>query len=129
MQDPFKLGEKLRQFRVHFNYTQEYVAARLGVPKSTFCEYEKGLRRIPDQLVLDAARLFGVDETVFFTTAPLKLGKGLEDIDRTAARVTPETLRSFQEREQKLMEFMNAQTAAMNEQMAVMAQLLREKEQ
>jgi transcriptional regulator with XRE-family HTH domain len=125
MQDPFNLGEKARQFRVHENWTQEYVAAQLGVPKTTYCDYEKGLHAMPNALVVKAAALFKAEPEVFFTTAPLKLGTARNDDKSKGAELAPAMLRSFEEREQKLLDFMKAQAEATNEQMAMIARSLR----
>jgi len=130
MQDPFKLGEKLRQFRVHFNFTQEYVAATLHVPKSTYCEYEKGGSPVPNHLVLRAAALFQVSPEVFFTTAPLELGTKRTDVGTAHVPNVPQDmmgafLRATDELEEKLFEFMKAQASTMNEQAAMIARLLR----
>ena len=130
MQDPFTLGEKLRQFRVHENVTQEYVAAQLGVSKSTYCEYEKGSRPVPTHLVVKAATLFKVSPEVFFTTAPLELGTKRTEAGAAHVANVPQDmmgafLRATEEREEKLFEFMKAQASTMNEQSAMIAKLLR----
>ncbi|MBL7953353.1 MAG: helix-turn-helix transcriptional regulator [Flavobacteriales bacterium] len=119
------MGEKLRQFRVHVNYTQEYAAAQLDVSKSTYCEYEKGLHPVPHEVVMKAAKLYNVEPAIFFASASLKLGADRNEAGSLAANNSPELLRSFEEREQKLLEFMKAQTTAMNDQMTMLARMIR----
>lgn len=41
------LSQKLKELRIVNNYTQDYVAAALGVVRQTYSHYETG-RRVPD---------------------------------------------------------------------------------
>ena len=65
-------GEKLRESRKRKGYTQEQTAAMLGVAKSTYTGYEKGVRE-PDRLIeilgVDSSWLLGVDESSDTVTA------------------------------------------------------------
>ena len=45
------LSQKLKELRIVNNYTQDYVAAALGVVRQTYSHYETG-RRVPDAEVL-----------------------------------------------------------------------------
>ena len=64
-------GEKLRESRKRKGYTQEQTAAMLGVAKSTYTGYEKGVRepdlfkikRLIEILGFDSSWLLGVDES------------------------------------------------------------------
>ena len=45
------LSQKLKELRIVNNYTQDYVAAALGIVRQTYSHYETG-RRVPDAEVL-----------------------------------------------------------------------------
>ena len=70
-------GEKLRESRKRKGYTQEQTAAMLGVAKSTYTGYEKGVRepdlfkikRLIESLGVDSSWLLGVDESSDTVTA------------------------------------------------------------
>jgi transcriptional regulator with XRE-family HTH domain len=67
------LGAKLRHFRDKKNYTQEYMAERLGVTQSTYSRWEAG-ESVPklDALKL-AAEVLEVPEQQLLTSEPLIL--------------------------------------------------------
>lgn len=70
-------GEKLRTARKQKGYTQEQIAEMLGVAKSTYTGYEKGIRepdlfkikRLIEILGVDSSWLLGVDEGPAAVTA------------------------------------------------------------
>lgn len=70
-------GEKLRESRKRKGYTQEQTASMLGVAKSTYTGYEKGVRepdlfkikRLIEILGVDSSWLLGVDESSYTVTA------------------------------------------------------------
>ena len=70
-------GEKLRESRKRKGYTQEQTAALLGVAKSTYTGYEKGVRepdlfkiqRLIEILGVDSSWLLGIDESGDAVTA------------------------------------------------------------
>ena len=70
-------GEKLRESRKRKGYTQEQTAAMLGVAKSTYTGYEKGVRepdlfkikRLIEILGVDSSWLLGIEESSYTVTA------------------------------------------------------------
>ena len=63
----------LKQLRLKFGYTQEYVAERLGVTKATISKYEKGQRNIKTEYIEKLAELYSVEPIYILT------GKTSED--------------------------------------------------
>ena len=64
-------GDKLREARKNKGYTQEQIAHLLGIAKSTYTGYEKGVRepdvfkikRLVEVLDVDSSWLLGVDDS------------------------------------------------------------------
>ena len=70
-------GDKLREARKNKGYTQEQIAHLLGIAKSTYTGYEKGVRepdlfkikRLVEVLDVDSSWLLGVDDSPSSITA------------------------------------------------------------
>ena len=69
--DPFGAGDKLRKLREYEDWTQEYVAAQMGIAKNTLSDYELSKVRISREKLELAAALFEVDVNLFFSPDPL----------------------------------------------------------
>jgi len=69
--DPFGAGDKLRKLREYEDWTQEYVAAQMGIAKNTLSDYELSKVRISREKLELAAALFKVDVNLFFSPDPL----------------------------------------------------------
>ena len=54
------LSNKIKLLRKKNNYTQEYLAGKLGVTKSIISAYEKGIRMPSYDILIHMAEIFGV---------------------------------------------------------------------
>ena len=96
-------GDKLREARKNKGYTQEQIAHLLGIAKSTYTGYEKGVRepdlfkikRLVEVLDVDSSWLLGVDDSHSSITAAeyqaIKKYRALDErgkmaVDSTLAR-------------------------------------------
>lgn len=96
-------GDKLREARKNKGYTQEQIAHLLGIAKSTYTGYEKGVRepdlfkikRLVEVLDVDSSWLLGVDDSPSSITAAeyqaIKKYRALDErgkmaVDSTLAR-------------------------------------------
>lgn len=96
-------GDKLRDARKNKGYTQEQIAHLLGIAKSTYTGYEKGVRepdlfkikRLVEVLDVDSSWLLGVDDSPSSITAAeyqaIKKYRALDErgkmaVDSTLAR-------------------------------------------
>lgn len=96
-------GDKLREARKNKGYTQEQIAGLLGIAKSTYTGYEKGVRepdlfkikRLVEVLDVDSSWLLGVDDSPSNITAAeyqaIKKYRALDErgkmaVDSTLAR-------------------------------------------
>lgn len=96
-------GDKLREARKNKGYTQEHIAHLLGIAKSTYTGYEKGVRepdlfkikRLVEVLDVDSSWLLGVDDSPSSITAAeyqaIKKYRALDErgkmaVDSTLAR-------------------------------------------
>ncbi len=96
-------GDKLREARKNKGYTQEQIAHLLGIAKSTYTGYEKGVRepdlfkikRLVEVLDVDSSWLLGVDDSPSGITAAeyqaIKKYRALDErgkmaVDSTLAR-------------------------------------------
>ena len=64
------VGEKLKELRKMEGWTQEYVAAKLQISRSTLANYEVSASQVPNELIPKIAKLYGVRTDYLF---------GLED--------------------------------------------------
>ena len=96
-------GDKLREARKNKGYTHEQIAHLLGIAKSTYTGYEKGVRepdlfkikRLVEVLDVDSSWLLGVDDSPSSITAAeyqaIKKYRALDErgkmaVDSTLAR-------------------------------------------
>lgn len=96
-------GDKLREARKNKGYTQEQIAHLLGIAKSTYTGYEKGVRepdlfkikRLVEVFDVDSSWLLGVDDSPSSITAAeyqaIKKYRALDErgkmaVDSTLAR-------------------------------------------
>lgn len=54
------LSNKIKTLRKKNNYTQEYLASKLGVTKSIISAYENGIRMPSYDILIHMAEIFGV---------------------------------------------------------------------
>lgn len=61
-----EFGEKLKNLRTERNLTQNEVAKDLGITQASVFKYEKGLRRVPMNMIITFANYFNisVDELI-----------------------------------------------------------------
>jgi transcriptional regulator with XRE-family HTH domain len=52
------LHENLRKLRVHANYSQEYVAEKMGISLTTYSRIERGVSAIDFEYIVKAAQLY-----------------------------------------------------------------------
>ena len=93
-------GDKLREARKNKGYTQEQIAHLLGIAKSTYTGYEKGVRepdlfkikRLVEVLDVDSSWLLGVDDSPSSITAAeyqaIKKYRALDERGRMAVDST-----------------------------------------
>jgi transcriptional regulator with XRE-family HTH domain len=56
----FILRERLKELRKDHSFTQAKVAVQLGIPRSTYSGYEKGIREAGYHTLVELANLFNV---------------------------------------------------------------------
>lgn len=66
MEDAFGIGDKLKELRHEKKYTLERVADELGVPKSTYHDYEQGHSVPQIDFLQRAAAYYQKDPMIFF---------------------------------------------------------------
>ncbi len=67
-----KISERIRQLRIKKGLTMKETAKQLGVPTSTYRDWEYG-RKVPGEVLRPLAQVFGVAVTDFTGTAsPIK---------------------------------------------------------
>ncbi|MDI1322263.1 MAG: helix-turn-helix transcriptional regulator [Algoriphagus sp.] len=60
------IGKNLQAIRKKLGFTQDQIAAYLGILREEVSYYENGSRAIPSPLLSQLANLYGVDEFDFF---------------------------------------------------------------
>lgn len=94
-------GDKLREARKNKGYTQEQIAGLLGIAKSTYTGYEKGVRepdlfkikRLVEVLDVDSSWLLGVDDSPSnITAAEYQAIKKYRALDERGKMVVDSTL-------------------------------------
>ena len=60
------VGENLKKIRELSGFTQEEVAKSIGVERSTYSNYEGGIREIPYHVLENVSNLFGCEAFVLF---------------------------------------------------------------
>lgn len=56
------IGSNIKSLREKLGLTQEALAEFLNISRVEISYYEGGIRRIPTQVIIKAAQIFGVDE-------------------------------------------------------------------
>lgn len=54
------VGDIIRDLRIQYNFTQEYICKRIGVSQSAYSKYEKGQAELPARCVCKLSELYGV---------------------------------------------------------------------
>jgi len=67
-----RIGNNLKKIRSISSFTQEEVAAALGINRSAYSKYECGNQGMPVDLLEKTADLFGCELYVFFEESSLK---------------------------------------------------------
>ena len=60
------VGENLKKIRELSGFTQEEVAKSIGVERSTYSNYEGGIREIPYHVLENVSNLFGCEAFVLY---------------------------------------------------------------
>lgn len=60
------IAKNLQKLRSVSSYTQEEIASALGISRSSYSNYESGLREMPLNLMEKAADFFGCELYLFF---------------------------------------------------------------
>lgn len=60
------IAKNLKLLRENSEYTQDQVASFLGISRSSYANYESGMRSVPLSVLESVANLFGVDLSVLF---------------------------------------------------------------
>ena len=60
------IGSKIRQLRNDTNMTQQQLADKLKISRSTLACYETEKRQVPNALVIDIAKFFDVSTDYLF---------------------------------------------------------------
>ncbi len=55
------IGSNLKKFRIANRYTEQQVASFLGINRSTYSNYELGMRQMPFEHLCKTAELFGCE--------------------------------------------------------------------
>lgn len=63
-------AQNIKILRENSGYTQEQIAAFLGINRSAYANYEAGVRNMPLTVMESLASLFGVDLSVLFDEDP-----------------------------------------------------------
>ncbi len=59
-EDPKTIGENLKKYREKANFSEDEVAEKLNVSKSTYAEIESGKTKPDEHIIKEAANLYGV---------------------------------------------------------------------
>lgn len=60
------IGENFKKIRELSGFTQEQVAKFLGIERSTYSNYEAGIREAPYNILENISNLFGCEPLLFF---------------------------------------------------------------
>jgi len=55
-----KINERIKKLRIQNEWTQEYVAEKLGVDRSNYSKYELGKLKLRPEMIVQIAKLFDV---------------------------------------------------------------------
>lgn len=76
-----QLHEKLKALRLRQHFTQQDIANRLGVTRSTVSNFEIGRRKPEIDVLEKLAAIYGVDLN-YFATQPVNAGELIELVER-----------------------------------------------
>jgi transcriptional regulator with XRE-family HTH domain len=62
----YTVGKNLKNLREVSGFTQEQVAATVGIERSTYSNYEAGIREVPFENLEQLSKLFGCDLYLLF---------------------------------------------------------------
>ncbi len=65
------IGKMMKQCREYNSFSAQQVATFLGIERSTYANYEAGLREAPLEVLENCANLYGCDLDLFFEEKPL----------------------------------------------------------
>ncbi|MCH5198489.1 MAG: helix-turn-helix transcriptional regulator [Oscillospiraceae bacterium] len=68
-----ELRKKLREFRKISGFTQQEIAEKLGIDRSTYAYYESGRTQIPTLKLFDLALIYNIDVSDFGETDMIAL--------------------------------------------------------
>ena len=60
------IGENLKKIRESSGFTQEQVAKSVGIERSTYSNYEGGVREVPYTILENISNLFGCEPYILF---------------------------------------------------------------
>lgn len=60
------IGENLKKIRESSGFTQEQVAKLIGIERSTYSNYEGGVREVPYTILENISNLFGCEPYILF---------------------------------------------------------------
>lgn len=60
------IGENLKKIRESSGFTQEQVAKSIGIERSTYSNYEGGVREVPYTILENISNLFGCEPYILF---------------------------------------------------------------
>lgn len=69
-QKPMQLRDNLRMYRRRMGMTQQEVADRLGVSRTSYTKYETGVCEPGLEMVIQLAKMFGTDINTLFSDRP-----------------------------------------------------------
>lgn len=76
-----QLHEKLKALRIRKHFTQQDIADRLGVTRSTVSNFEIGRRKPEIDVLEKLAAIYGVDLN-YFSTQPVRVNDLIELVER-----------------------------------------------
>lgn len=125
------IGKKLKQLREGRKFTQEGVAIELGVASSTYSDYERGVLNVPANVVVKAADLYKVDLSHFYSLrGPVSITMNdqssngyVENLQQTSPAAVEKWMRTSEEREARLLDFIKAQAATLHEYAALIREM------
>lgn len=81
--NPHWAQSRLRKARIEAEFTQDYMAAELGIEQATYARLESGLKQVKLQRMEEAARILGKPLSWFFLTEEEE--KALETVEEQEA--------------------------------------------
>lgn len=82
------LGSRLRGAREHLNLSQQHVADRTRIPRSSVSDIERGARKVDSLELRDLARLYGYP-VAYFLDADEDMEVGTHAVEAMARALSP----------------------------------------